>query len=103
MDDVIPLSKQIPSLVFGPYVVVEQQINTLPVFIDHGMIFSSKHFLNNIGFAGYCMGQNWTVHIDGTYNITKDNWVLILIGTYSICIKKRGVSCPLFLILLNKV
>ena len=81
------LSQQDPRSVFGPQSITQLDSNI--TYLKEGFIFSSKAFLKNIQLMFGVMGNEFTLYLDGTYKITNEGWVLLVLGTHSVTIGQR--------------
>ena len=85
----IVLSNSDPMRTCGSAAVdLTQEWNTLEwVVLDEGFIFASKNTINNIALAHTSAPDSGvTLIMDGTYKITTDGWVLVVLGTHSVTV-----------------
>eukprot|EP01034_Spumella_vulgaris_P027267 gene27267-33961_t len=89
LDRMLVLSQQHPESIFGASSATP--LDDEQSYLAEGFIFSSKNFLNNLKLLHDVMGSEITLLVDGTFKITCDGWVLIVVGTHSVTIDERGL------------
>jgi hypothetical protein len=89
VNQMVVLSHQHPESLFGAASVTP--LVETDTYLAEGFIFSSKRFLNNLQLLCAVTGTEVTLLVDGTFKVTDDGWVLIVVGTHSVSIDELGV------------